>query len=68
MNFVHRQDVSGSGKSCFLPEGLDTDGMLDMTKLTDRFRVYYDPKTGAVHDGNVYARQHAEQLAKEQTQ
>lgn len=45
----------------FLPEDLDTSGMIDITIVSSAFRVFYDPQTQQTHDGEVYHKQAQEE-------
>lgn len=38
----------------FLPAGLKPKEMIPITKLGDKYQVYFDPKTGVVHNGETY--------------
>lgn len=38
----------------FLPSGLDMKDLIDITKTTDRYKVFMNIKTGEVHDGLKY--------------
>lgn len=42
------------GIPSFLPAGFDTSGMVDITTVTDRFRVYFDSMTAEIHRGVDY--------------
>lgn len=59
------KDVAGFGRDAILPAGLEPHQLVDVTEMRHQFRVFIDPNTGAVHDGNVYHRQ--QQLAQEIT-
>jgi len=65
MSFNIQIDVSGWGRNTCLPTDLDTSNLVDMTGVSDRFRVFLDTVTGVVHDGNKHHRQYQQQLAQE---
>lgn len=48
-------DYSTTPPTC-LPEGLSTVSLVDITTIGDSWRVFLDPETGVIHDGNEYAK------------
>lgn len=51
---MYEVDHSTMPPSC-LPTHLDRSSLVDITKLSDSWRVYLDTRTGQTHDGAVYA-------------
>lgn len=58
MSYVYDQSLDPPS---FLPEAVHAERsrMVDVTRVGDRFRCYYDPATGKTYDGNEYAREAA---------
>lgn len=50
----------------FLPTGIDRTGWIDITKITDRFRVFLAPN-GKVHDGAAYYALYEKELLNSNT-
>lgn len=53
-------DLSCSPPS-FLPEGLDTSDFIDITTLSDPYKVYLDDGTGKIHRGEDYIKKAREE-------
>lgn len=48
-------DLSTVPPTC-LPEDLYHKTLVDITKIGDGYRVFFDPETGETHDGEDYAK------------
>lgn len=54
-------DKSEAPWSC-LPDSLDSSELIDITCVSDMWRVYIDNNTGRRHDGAVYYKQSLDSL------
>ena len=60
-----KHEGPGFGADTFLPAGMSTAGLLDITNIEQRFRVFYNPDTGLTYDGNVYYQRYLDELKEE---
>jgi len=52
------------GIPSFLPIGINTDSLVDITRVGDCWRRFIDPNTGKVHDGAEYYKKYQEEMRK----